>query len=158
MVADAGIPCAWYWLCAMLVAYFGGIRFQSTVNLLAPWRSEFNLRWVIFKLSLVINGLAISGEIALKWMSQELTDDVWTLVQEWLGVVRQQAITWANVDPDLCHHTASPGHNECWRMMQNTNTFWWFMKTVCKTLPVINYSLSRIFLIWYHSCGYYVDR
>ena len=29
----------------------------------------------------------------------------------WLGTVRQQAITWANVDPDLCRHTASLGHN-----------------------------------------------
>ena len=26
--------------------------------------------------------------------------------------MRQQAITWANVDPDLCRHMASQGHNE----------------------------------------------
>ena len=32
--------------------------------------------------------------------------------RRWLGAVRQQAITWANVDPDLCCHLASPGHNE----------------------------------------------
>ena len=25
---------------------------------------------------------------------------------------QQQAITWANVNPDLCHHMASQGHNE----------------------------------------------
>ena len=30
----------------------------------------------------------------------------------WLGAVRQQAITWTNVDPDLCTHMASPGHNK----------------------------------------------
>ena len=24
----------------------------------------------------------------------------------------QQAITWANVEPDLCHHMVSLGHNE----------------------------------------------
>ena len=30
----------------------------------------------------------------------------------WLGAVRQQAITWANVDPDLCCHMASLGHSE----------------------------------------------
>ena len=24
----------------------------------------------------------------------------------------QQAITWASVDPDLCHHMVSLGHNE----------------------------------------------
>ena len=29
----------------------------------------------------------------------------------WHGDVRQQAITWANVDPYLCFHMASPGHN-----------------------------------------------
>ena len=45
-------------------------------------------------------------------MSLDLTDDKSTLVQEWLGAVRQQAITWANVDPDLCRHMASLGHNE----------------------------------------------
>ena len=36
----------------------------------------------------------------------------------WLGsgngfsAIRQQAITWANVDPDLCHQMAALGHNE----------------------------------------------
>ena len=29
---------------------------------------------------------------------------------QWLGAIRQQAITWANVDPDLCHHTVSLCH------------------------------------------------
>ena len=30
----------------------------------------------------------------------------------WLGAVRQQAVTWTNVDTDLCHHMVSQGHNE----------------------------------------------
>ena len=30
----------------------------------------------------------------------------------WLGAVRQQSITWANIDTDLCHHMASLSHNE----------------------------------------------
>ena len=30
----------------------------------------------------------------------------------WLGAVRQQAITWANVDPDLCCQMASLGLSE----------------------------------------------
>ena len=29
-----------------------------------------------------------------------------------IGDIRQQAIIWANVDPDLCHHLVSLGHNE----------------------------------------------
>ena len=32
--------------------------------------------------------------------------------RQWLVAVRQQAITCANVDLDLCSHMASPGHNE----------------------------------------------
>ena len=32
--------------------------------------------------------------------------------RKWLGAIRQQAITWANVDPDLCRHVVSLGHNE----------------------------------------------
>ena len=32
--------------------------------------------------------------------------------RQWLGVVRQQAITWANVDPELCRHMVPLGHNE----------------------------------------------
>ena len=38
-------------------------------------------------------------------MSLDPTEDKSTLV-------RQQAITWASVDLDLCRHMASLGHNE----------------------------------------------
>ena len=34
----------------------------------------------------------------------------------WANVDRQQAITWANVDPDLCRHMASLGHNRLSRL------------------------------------------
>ena len=41
---------------------------------------------------------------------------LWTLMisQHWfmLSGARQQAITWANVYPDLCRHMASLGHSE----------------------------------------------
>ena len=30
----------------------------------------------------------------------------------WLGAVKQQVSAWANVDPDLCRHTASLGYND----------------------------------------------
>ena len=32
--------------------------------------------------------------------------------RQWLGVVRQQAITWASVDQDPCRHMVSLCHNE----------------------------------------------
>ena len=31
---------------------------------------------------------------------------------QWLDAARQQAITWANVHPVLCHHVVSLGHNK----------------------------------------------
>ena len=31
---------------------------------------------------------------------------------QWSGTSRQQAITWANVCPDLFRHMVSPGHNK----------------------------------------------
>ena len=40
----------------------------------------------------------------------------------WLGAVRQQAITWANVDLVPCRHMASPGHNELGTCMFKANT------------------------------------
>ena len=40
------------------------------------------------------------------------TDGKSTLVKVMAWRLRQQAITWANVDPNLCHHMASLGNNE----------------------------------------------
>ena len=60
----------------------------------------------------MIDGWGISCEIALIWMSLDFTEDLSTLVQVMACGVKQQAITWANVDPDLCRHMASLGHNE----------------------------------------------
>ena len=79
---------------------------------LAPGRFEWNFRWVIFVLNLVIDGWCISGKIALSWKSLDLSDDMSTLVQVMAWCLRQQAITWANVDPDLCRYMASLGHNK----------------------------------------------
>ena len=45
-------------------------------------------------------------------MSLDVTDDKSTLVQVMVAAVRQQAIIWTNVDPDLCRHMASVGHKE----------------------------------------------
>ena len=68
----------------------------SPINSLVPGKFEWNFRYVIFKQIFVIDSWGISCEIAQIWMSLDFTD----------------AITWANVDPDLCRHMASLGHNE----------------------------------------------
>ena len=56
----------------------------------------------------MIGGWDFSYEIALRWMSLDITDDKSTLVHvmAWCYQARQ-AITWANFDSDLCHHLAS---------------------------------------------------
>ena len=81
-------------------------------NALAPGKFEWSFRYVIFKRILMIDGWGNSCEIALIWMSLDFTDDQSTLFQVMAGAVRQQAITWDNVDPDLCRHMVSLGHNE----------------------------------------------
>ena len=79
---------------------------------MAPGRSGFNFKSAIFNLVLLI-GIFRSYDNALRWMSWDLSEDKSALGQEmaWCHQVSQQAITWANVDPDLCRHMASLGHN-----------------------------------------------
>ena len=45
-------------------------------------------------------------------MPLDLAGDKSTLVQVMVVAVRQQAIIWANVDPDLCRQMSSLGLNE----------------------------------------------
>ena len=54
---------------------------KQRVNSLAPGKFEWNLRFVIFKRILVIDGWGISWEIALIWMSMDFIDDQSTLFQ-----------------------------------------------------------------------------
>ena len=67
-------------------------------NSLAPGRSEWNFRYVIFKWILVIDGWGISYEISLKWMSLDFTDDESTLVK---------VMAW-------CHQATSHYLSQCW--------------------------------------------
>ena len=55
----------------------------------------------------------------------------WTLLmishnwfRYWLGAVRQHAITWAKVDPDLCRQMASLGLNELLRGQSLIGFLW----------------------------------
>ena len=70
----------------------------GTLNSLAPGKFEWNLRYVIFKQILVIDGWGISCEIALIWMSLYFTDDQSTLVQ---------VMAW-------CRQATSHYLNQCW--------------------------------------------
>ena len=59
---------------------------------------------VIFKSTLMIDGWAISCDIALGWILRDLI-----LCKSTLDKVL--AITWANIHVDLCRHKAALGHN-----------------------------------------------
>ena len=52
----------------------------------------------------------------VKWPPDECNWILLIISQHWfrqgLGAVRQQAVAWANVDPDLCRHMALLGYNE----------------------------------------------
>ena len=54
---------------------------EISINSLAPGKFGLNYGYVIFRWILVITGWGISCEIALIWMSLDLTDDQSTLVQ-----------------------------------------------------------------------------
>ena len=75
---------------------------RASLNSLAPEKFKWNLRYVIFKWILVIYGWGVSCEIALIWMSLDLTDDQSTLVQ---------VMAW-------CRQATSHYLNQCWPRSQ----------------------------------------
>ena len=95
-------------------------------NSLVPGKFEWNFRYLVIPIISVIDGWGIPCELALRWMSLDLTDYKSTLVQVMAGAVRQQAITWANIDPDLCRHMASLGPNA-------NSAMFWIMSWCCQT-------------------------
>ena len=74
------------------------IFWRSRLNSLAPGKFEWNLRYVILKRILVINGWGIICEIVQIWMSLDFTDDQSTLVQ---------VMAW-------CRQATSHYLSQCW--------------------------------------------
>ena len=94
------------------------------VNSLAPRKFEWNFRYLILQMISVICWLSL---VQLPWYECHWTSLMisqhW--FRQWLGVVRKQAITWANVDPDLRRHMASLGHNELKRAPDGLGKLLW---------------------------------
>ena len=91
--------CITSWLINYLCLLQGhALAIFPVVNSLAPGKFEWNFRHVIFKQILVIDGWGISCEIALRWISLNLTDDKSTLVQ---------VMAW-------CHQATSHYLSQCW--------------------------------------------
>ena len=96
---------------------------------------------------LMIGILRPSCDNTLRWMPQDLTDDKSTLVLVMTNIspIRQWAITWANVDPDLCCHTASQGHNE----LKGNSSFHYFLRFVFINGVKWLYNMT---FAWQHNC------
>ena len=89
-------------------------------KLIDPWEIWKEFKSVISEHLLQIKLMNNANIIALRWIPQNTFDGKSTLVQvmawchqatsQYLNhffTTRQQAITWANVDPDLCPHQAT---------------------------------------------------
>ena len=63
--------------------------------------------------------------------------------RQWLGAVKQQAITWANVDPDLWRHMASLCHNGLTYILQITYYMWYEFVPVMAWCPLDNKPLTE---------------
>ena len=81
------------------------------------WGGGDNFKVIILRFMIQNSSLA-TCEIVLRPVPQNLTNENSTLIQ--VGAVRHKAISWANVDPDLCCYMASLGHNELITAMTTT--------------------------------------
>ena len=87
------------------------------INSWAHMRCDINFKSIVSENISQIQFVSTYCKNALRWMQQNPFGDKST--SGWLGAVRQQAITWANVDQDLCHHMVSLGHNMLSNLLQN---------------------------------------
>ena len=85
----------------------GTNTWKVSINSLTPGRDGNNFEIIIFELI-----YQIDIEIILWRMPKHQIHDKSTWFRWWLGAVRQQAITWANGDPDLFRHMVSLGPKE----------------------------------------------
>ena len=115
---------------------------QLPINSLAPGKFEWNFRYSILQIISVIDSWAISCELALRWMSLDLTDDKSTLVQ---------VMAW-------CRQATSHYLSQCWpRSLSPYGVTWpqWasigsdnglVLKRVAQCQPIIS-----IIWKWHHT-------
>ena len=82
-----------------ILSYSTDVEIPTNIlNSLAPGKFEWNFKYLIFQIISVIDGWVISCELALRWMSLDLTDDKSTLVQ---------VMAW-------CRQATSHYLSQCW--------------------------------------------
>ena len=87
-------------------------KYQSSASLAFLWginrgQVKSQDKWPVTRKMFSFDDV-IMCKLALNWTHLMIIQH-W--FREWLGAVRQPAITWANIDPAVCRHMASPGHN-----------------------------------------------
>ena len=82
------------------------------VNSLAPGRGVNYFKSIIFNIIIQNWIWGNCCEIALGWKPQNFTNEKSILVQVMAWCRQATSLTWASIEPDLCHHMASPDHNE----------------------------------------------
>ena len=88
--------------CLLTGTWMSETKNPMTHYIIGPGRWGCNIKLVIFKFKSMLDVLSICCKIVLRWMPKYLIDDKSTLVREWHGAVRQQAINWTIVDQVLC--------------------------------------------------------
>ena len=87
-------------------------------------------------------------------MPQDHTDEKTALVRELAdAIIREQVITWANVDPDLCRHMATLGRNVLMEVIVyktdcRRNIIWNKVNDI--TFKKINYVVTNINFLHNH--------
>ena len=81
-----------------------GNKFQWNFNQNSNFSHEFSFKKMHLKM------LSAKWRLLHLGVNALMRHEHW--FRRWLGAIQQQAITWVNVDPDLCHHMASLGHSE----------------------------------------------
>ena len=100
----------------------------------------------------MIDGWGISCKIVQIWISLDFTDKQSTLVQVMAWCRQAKSHTWANVDPDLCHHMASLSHNKL-NMKEPMSIYlnWtrcFGFNTMCSSIKYCIFFMAGVVLPW----------
>ena len=106
---------------------------RTQIHSLSPGILDCNFRWIILKVILMIDGWVFLVKLPSKEYHWNLLMIFHNWFRSWFGAIRQQSITWANVDPGLCYCIVLLGHNEL-MYFQMTNDGHFSQDTVRCTL------------------------
>ena len=139
-----------YWELATNKSNFENIMSDTVASIvfadcLAPLRTRTYAGTVMNKPSVT--------EITLMWMTQNLANEKSTMVPvmacQW--AVKQQTITWANVDPELCRHILLSPHAFSMVESRELKIYWKIkilnLPTKFWTVIILNLPLLKIIIV-----------